>query len=179
VKWFRARDIPGNTCEFPESYIEFDPPLAITDHQFSKESSVGLSISGSFPADGEAQGTLRARQMAIPPFIPACDSGDIPWTATADVPTPTPPPTPAPFPKGDVDCDGNVNSVDALKELRHVASLPVSQNDNCVPIGSESNSIFGDMDCNDKVDSVDALRILRFVAALSTGVPQGCAPIGE
>ncbi len=35
---------------------------------------------------------------------------------------------------GDVDCDGAVNSVDALKILRYVASLPVSQPQGCSPI---------------------------------------------
>jgi ubiquinone biosynthesis protein UbiJ len=67
---------------------------------------------------------------------------------------------------GDVDCDGDVDSVDALKELRHVAVLPVSQSEPCPDIGSEVASIFGDVDCDDDVDAVDALKILRYVAAL-------------
>ena len=35
---------------------------------------------------------------------------------------------------GDVDCDAAVNSVDALKILRYVAGLPVSQPQGCSPI---------------------------------------------
>jgi hypothetical protein len=37
---------------------------------------------------------------------------------------------------GDVDCDGVVNAVDALKLLRHNAGLPVAQTDPCQEIGS-------------------------------------------
>jgi hypothetical protein len=37
---------------------------------------------------------------------------------------------------GDVDCDSDVDSVDALKLLRHVAGLSVSQNDPCPDIGT-------------------------------------------
>ncbi len=40
-----------------------------------------------------------------------------------------------PFPFGDVDCDGDVDAVDALKIMRHVAALPVSQNEPCPNIG--------------------------------------------
>ncbi len=37
---------------------------------------------------------------------------------------------------GDVDCDGDVDSVDALKILRHVTALPVTQNEPCPDIGT-------------------------------------------
>jgi hypothetical protein len=65
-----------------------------------------------------------------------------------------------------------------LKVLRHVAHLPVNQNQPCPGIGSEVNSKFGDVDCDDDVDSVDALRILRYVAMLPNNLPDGCGPIG-
>ena len=38
---------------------------------------------------------------------------------------------------GDVDCAGGVSSVDSLKILRTVASLPVSQPQGCPEIGEE------------------------------------------
>ena len=38
--------------------------------------------------------------------------------------------------QGDVDCDGDVDTVDALQELRHVAALPAAQNDPCPGIGT-------------------------------------------
>jgi hypothetical protein len=77
-----------------------------------------------------------------------------------------------------VDCNNEVTSVDALKELRHVASLDVLQNEPCPDIGTEVASKFGDVNCDGKITSVDALFVLRFVAALPINVPQGCRPVG-
>jgi len=58
-------------------------------------------------------------------------------TPTA-IPTATPVPTASPVPLrwGDVNCDGNVNSVDALAILRKTAGLPVFQVQPCPIIGS-------------------------------------------
>ena len=65
-------------------------------------------------------------------------------TATA-TPTPAPSETPAPTPtttpgmkvaQGDVDCDGDEDSVDALKVLRYVASLGMVQTEPCDDIGT-------------------------------------------
>ena len=105
-------------------------------------------------------------------------------------PTPTPSPTttvtatPSPtgsgqqLTQGDVDCSGEVTSVDALKELRYVALLSVSKTDPCPNIGDNVASVWGDVDCNGEVNSVDALKILRFVALLSVSQNEGCAHIG-
>jgi hypothetical protein len=38
--------------------------------------------------------------------------------------------------QGDVDCTGQVSSVDALKLLRYAAALSVSQNDPCPDVGT-------------------------------------------
>ena len=67
----------------------------------------------------------------------------------------------------------------ALKQLQHVAQLPVQQQPGCPSIGSEAASIFGDVDCDDDVDSVDARRVLRHVAELPNNLPQGCREIGR
>jgi hypothetical protein len=70
---------------------------------------------------------------------------------------------------GDTDCFLNVDVVDALNNLRYLASLSPAAD--C--IGS------GDIDCDGDVDSVDALGILRHVAVLPPlPVPSGCPPIG-
>lgn len=71
-----------------------------------------------------------------------------------DLPTPAPTPTVAPSPTatptsqqfgaggavaipfGDMDCSGSVTSVDALKILRFVVQLPVSQTEPCTDIGT-------------------------------------------
>jgi hypothetical protein len=70
-----------------------------------------------------------------------------------------------------VDCDGDVDSVDGLKILRHVAGLSVVQAGPCPPIGSTVDvvgvsQIWGDFDSDGDVDSVDALKIFQQVAAL-------------
>jgi hypothetical protein len=73
---------------------------------------------------------------------------------------------------GDVDCDGDIDAVDALKVLRHGASLPVAQSVPCTAIGttvsdgSATTLPFGDLDCSGAVNAVDALKTLRFKAGL-------------
>ena len=56
------------------------------------------------------------------------------------------------FAPGDMDCDRQVESGDALLVLRTVAELPIPEFP-CAPDG--------DFDGDGDVDSVDALRILR------------------
>jgi len=78
-----------------------------------------------------------------------------------------------------VDCDGDADAVDALKVLRHVASLSVSQNPGCPEVESQAaGHPFGDVDCDDDVDAVDALKILRHVASLPVQQNGQCAEIG-
>ncbi len=100
-----------------------------------------------------------------------------------------PTPTPQPFKKGDVNCNGEVDSVDALVMLLGTAGLPFSQGPGCPALGASSASagqayaqaaagVFGDVDCSGAVDSVDALLILRFAAHLAVNLPPGCPAIG-
>ncbi len=78
---------------------------------------------------------------------------------------------------GDVDCDGSVNAVDALKVLRSVALLSVTSG--CAtPIGS-GDPLMGDVDCSGGVDAVDALALLRYVANLPVSQQPGCPEIGS
>lgn len=85
---------------------------------------------------------------------------------------------------GDDDCDGDVDSVDSLKNLRFVAALSVSQEKGCPGFGQEvrisdsPSRLWADVDCDGDIDSVDALKILRHVAALTVNQPKGCAQIG-
>ncbi|HSP55952.1 MAG TPA: FxLYD domain-containing protein [Dehalococcoidia bacterium] len=101
-----------------------------------------------------------------------------PTTPTA---TPTATPTPPPGQQGtmgDVDCANGVNSVDALKVLRFVANLSVSQNGQCDPLNTGGPPVQGDVDCQNGVNSVDALKVLRFVANLSVSQSNNCPHIG-
>jgi hypothetical protein len=80
--------------------------------------------------------------------------------------------------QGDVDCSGSVDSIDALKMLRHNAALSVAQNDPCPGVGG-LNPKFGDIDCSDAVSSIDALKLLRHNAALSVTQTEPCPNITE
>lgn len=90
--------------------------------------------------------------------------------SASPTPSPTTSSTPGPVVKGDVDCDGDVDAVDALTVLRSIADLPIN-----LPAGC---ALAGDMDCDGDVDAVDALLILRFVAGLPISLPDGCPQIG-
>ncbi|HSR31218.1 MAG TPA: choice-of-anchor Q domain-containing protein, partial [Anaerolineae bacterium] len=88
--------------------------------------------------------------------------------------------------RGDIDCNGGVNSVDALNLLRFVAGLSVSQQPGCTPIGASlplpiptwPPAHFGDVDCDGAVNAVDALKVLRYVAGLSVSQELGCTELG-
>jgi len=85
---------------------------------------------------------------------------------------------------GDVDCSGEVNAVDALKVLRHVVGLEVSQTEPCPDIGSTVMvdgvpRKWGDVDGDGDVNAVDALKILRHVAGLSVSQQPRTPPIGS
>ncbi len=82
--------------------------------------------------------------------------------------------------KGDIDCDGDADAVDALTILRHVVALPVNLPADCPPIGSSPPTpTKGDIDCDGDADAVDALTILRHVVALPVNLPADCPPIGS
>jgi len=70
--------------------------------------------------------------------------------------------------QGDVDCDGDVNSVDALLLLR--VSSQQSTDEGC-DAGTDN-------DCNGALDAIDALRVLRHSAGLSVDYRRGCPLIG-
>ena len=79
---------------------------------------------------------------------------------------------------GDVDCAGDVDSVDGLKILQFLAGQQPGQEDPCEDIGSQVLlEIFGDVDCDGDVDSVDALKILQFLASLPFLQEPGCRAI--
>lgn len=81
-----------------------------------------------------------------------------------------------PLPNADLNCDGHVDSVDALAVLRYVAALPpLHAGPSCPPIGAEAAPAFGDVNCDGVIDSVDALIILRNVAGLPVNLAPGCA----
>lgn len=106
-------------------------------------------------------------------------------------------PAPPPLIRGDNNCDGAINALDALTGLQYVAGQTPVQEIGCyqlgepalqvVPLGDSSGGgigpageipLFGDIDCDGDVDAVDSLVILKFVAGLPLGLPQFCEPLG-
>jgi Tol biopolymer transport system component len=81
--------------------------------------------------------------------------------------------------QGNVDCDGAVNSIDALKLLRYSALLSVLQSEPCMNLGLilPSGRRMGDVDCSFLINSIDALKVLRAVAEFNVQQPAGCPPI--
>ena len=71
-------------------------------------------------------------------------------------------------PRGDADCDGEVDSVDALEILRDVAGE-----------GDAACREAADVNCDGGLSAVDALWVLRYVASLPVNTPEGCPPIGS
>jgi hypothetical protein len=88
-----------------------------------------------------------------------------------DSPSPTPTPTSGPTIKGDANCSGFVDSVDALIALRDAAGLPNQASAECVAQA--------DVDCSTTINPVDALKILRYAAGLSVTYPPDCPNIGS
>jgi hypothetical protein len=96
-------------------------------------------------------------------------------------PTPTPSPTAAPNAFGNVDCQGGINSIDALKLLRYGVSLTYTQAEPCEDIGLDllpNGELQGDVDCTATVNSIDALKLLRYTAGLTYTQTEPCPDIG-
>jgi len=156
-------------------------------HNLASDGSCGLTGTGDLPNADPVLGPLAnnggpTKTHALLPGSPAIDAGAAcPATDQRGVTRPqggacdigayelTK--------QGDVDCNGSANSVDALKLLRHVAGLSVSQQPGCPPIGT-GDPVFGDVDCNGTANSVDALKVLRYVAGLSVAQTEPCPDIG-
>jgi hypothetical protein len=118
-------------------------------------------------------------ETPTPTDTPEPTPTDTPSPTDTPTPTPVPSPTPPPAGSGDVNCSGEVNSVDALLVQRFAAALSVTQNEPCTDPGVMliTGWAMGDVDCDGAINSVDALMILRTSAALSVSLPVGCPPI--
>ena len=95
-------------------------------------------------------------------------SSATPTPAATATPTPSPTTGPNEPTVGDADCNGLIQSTDALYILRYTAGIPPASE--CIADG--------DTDCDADIDAVDGLGVLRFVAGLPVA-PSGCPPIGS
>lgn len=88
VTTFKAINVPGVSGPGVGCTVSIDLPfdLAISNHTFAFSSDFSITtITGSFPAVGTAQGTLRLGNINPPPGTPPCDTGTDTWTATTIV----------------------------------------------------------------------------------------------
>jgi hypothetical protein len=67
--------------------------------------------------------------------------------------------------RGDTDCDGTLDVVDALDILK----LSVG-----IPGGGLCVHQAGDVSCDGDIDTIDALLLLRRIALLEASLPPGC-----
>jgi len=81
VQGFTAYDVPGDVCEFTGPQV-FPYDLDIVENSFGPGILEMYEVSGSFPSEGSAEGTLRLVVEEPKP----CDSGILDWTATGVTP---------------------------------------------------------------------------------------------
>ena len=185
-------DANGNDAEGPPATVDADKKGADT-HTFQsggENSEITLDTGN----EGDCQAWIHISSSLLGTVNVIVIAHDPEGTVTFDVvvnpptPVPTPEPTPTPPPPhlfGDNDCDGDVDSVDALQGLRFIAGLEVFQTGPCHALGSSvdidgSEAMFGDWDCDGDVDLVDQQAILRFVAGMSPiAQTEPCFDVGE
>jgi hypothetical protein len=86
IEWFHAIDVPGDRCTVPWSVVRPLPrAIPIVDRRFGFTNGFA-QITGSFPTNRGARGTLRLSQSFG--GQPLCTSAALTWTATTKV---TPP----------------------------------------------------------------------------------------
>ena len=88
---------------------------------------------------------------------------------------------PPPQARGDLDCDGDIDSVDALREMRFAAGLDPGVPGGCAPLGAFAlarSGYAGDLNCDNSAQAVDALFVLRHVSALPIGIEAWCPAPG-
>jgi len=94
--------------------------------------------------------------------------------------------------QGDLDCDGDVDSRDALMVFIYQAGAEqLTQQPDCPSVGGSTQPVsvgplgsfdlFGDIDCSDSVDVTDGLILLQHLSevTLNPAPPGNCTPIGE
>lgn len=103
---FLVTDVPGNICNFLWAHRRYPAPLPIFNRTFNEAGG----LSGSFPTDRGAQGTI-----IVSGGFPTC-TAVVNWTATTDgtppwvtppappPAPPAPPPSPQPRPPAQVRC---------------------------------------------------------------------------
>jgi polyhydroxybutyrate depolymerase len=93
----------------------------------------------------------------------------------------TPSPTAASIKRGDLDCSGQVTSLDALLPIQFEMGLPLSPRaDGCAPLDSGS-PMLADIKCDGQIDALDSLALVQFASSsgISPPLPVDCPAIGS
>ena len=149
-------------------------------HNLDSDNTCDLTAGGDLPGVNPMLGPLAdnggpTQTRALLPGSPAIDAGDnngCPPTDQRGVARPSGDSCDigafeAAGLQGDVNCDGEATSVDALFILREVAGL-----------GAGACAGNGDVNCDGNRTSVDALGVLRYVASLPVNQNEPCPDIG-
>lgn len=176
---FDCLDQPEDTCGVASSPTPSAPPSPTPPSAAANGMPTPVTTPTPSPSPTDAPTPTPADTSTPSADTPTPAPTDTPTPTPADTPSPTPSATPAPsatpsstpepgaFACGDVDCDYDVDAVDALGVLRYVAQL--SEPD-CIDKAYTN--------CDNFITSVDALYILRYVAALPNLGGDGCPVIG-
>jgi hypothetical protein len=118
--------LEGNTCSFTEVGATYPTPLPIVNNAFADTSGTVL-FAGSFPGAQSAEGTLRVNSTSPP----ACDTGNLTWSATTTALPPPPPPPPGPSPECVKAEEGLATARQAVRKARRrvkaAATAPARQ----------------------------------------------------
>ncbi len=166
---FDCLDTPADTCGVTSSPTPTTIPTLAAG-----ANSMPTPVPTPTPTPSD---TPTPSPTETPTGTPTPTPTDSPTPTPTDTPTPTPTPSPTASPSvtptgasvacGDVDCDYDVDAVDALGILRFVARL---SNPPCIDKGYTN--------CDGFLNAVDALFVLRYVAGLPAGGGDGCPKIG-
>jgi hypothetical protein len=179
-EFHEASDV-ADSAEYGRRYIE------LTRQYVDRFKSLDLALPTATPDPTPHPVTTTPQPHPTPTRTPTPTPTAVPAGTRTPTPTPAPitnsPPSPQPtsppFIRGDVDCNGRVDSIDALETLLLLAGGPMDQSACMSGAGRQAADLAGDADCSGSVDAVDALTTLRFVARLPVQQHQPCTQIGQ
>ncbi len=186
AKWLSGEINVGYSCLSENAMIPIaNAHLNSANNDFGRRFADGAPPVLTMPAQPGGP-CLGGGATSSPTQTPGPTSTIAPTPTAAPTPSATPIPTQSPSPtvapsgliQGDVDCDGFVNAVDALKLIRYAVHLGVGQNEPCPDLGSWAGATWGDVDCGGDISSVDALKVLRYGTGQPVPQSEPCADIG-
>jgi len=169
-----TRETPGGTAEYLNGLTD---PSATLLTEINSDGGLRIGTSNTVPFTDEkaldGTGTLAIISFDIigdPGPSSTLDLNDCSFSVGLSSPSTIAPTEQdgevcALAPCGDVDCDDDVDAVDALFILQYVVGMRLGS-DQCPPPEGHLYLPAGDVDCDGDVDAVDALFVLQHVVGL-------------